>query len=95
MATLEHPPSAKAADSHSHTFNSSESMDLRALLRCSGFRIRNSKRADCARCGGKSRGTVSYNSEVAHCFRCGWAANTVTLARDLGVLPSKGCLFCG
>ena len=25
-------------------------------------------------CSGRSRGTVSYNRDVAHCFRCGWAA---------------------
>jgi hypothetical protein len=58
---------------------------LRDLLAEGGFRLRTATRADCARCQGRSRGTVSYNSEVAHCFRCGWSANRFRLARELGL----------
>ncbi len=56
------------------------------LLARSGFRIRSAKRADCARCMGRSRGTVSYTEEVAFCHRCAWKANTAALARELGLL---------
>lgn len=72
-------------ESHSRITRVSTGVDMRTLLRSSGFRIRNSKRADCVHCTGKARGTVSYNTDVAHCFRCGWATNTVTLARTLGL----------
>jgi len=58
---------------------------LRDLLASGGFRLRSGTRADCARCEGLSRGTVGYNSEVAHCFRCGWSANRFQLARELGL----------
>jgi hypothetical protein len=60
--------------------------DMRSLLERAGFRLRGSTRADCAHCEGHSRGTVSFTSEVAFCHRCNWRANTLTLARDLGVL---------
>jgi hypothetical protein len=66
----------------------SQFAELRFLLRRAGFRIRTAKRADCAYCTGNSYGTVSFNTQVAHCFRCGWAANRVTLARKLGVLAN-------
>ena len=55
------------------------------LLRDAGFQIRSAKRADCAHCRGRSRGTVSYTPEVAYCHRCAWTANTITLARELGI----------
>jgi hypothetical protein len=55
------------------------------LLERATFRVRG-KRADCARCSGRSRGTVSFTSEVAFCHRCGWSANQTTLARELGLL---------
>jgi len=58
---------------------------MRDLLAVGGFRVRTAIRADCAHCVGRSRGTVSYNAEVAHCFRCGWKANRLTLARELGL----------
>jgi hypothetical protein len=58
------------------------------LLELAGFRIRNATRADCARCEGHSRRTVSFTAQVAHCFRCGWSANQVILARELGVLSN-------
>ncbi len=60
---------------------------LRDLLAWGGFRLRTDRRADCARCQGGSRGTVGYNDEVAHCFRCGWKANRYQLARELGYGP--------
>ena len=56
---------------------------MRDLLAQGGFRLRTATRADCARCSGRSCGTVSYNAEVAHCFRCGWSANRITLAREI------------
>jgi len=67
MTTLEHPPSARAAESHSHAFKSSESTDLQALLRRAGFRIRNSKRADCPHCSGASQGTVTSQIAQSDC----------------------------
>lgn len=76
-----------AAKNDSYT-RSTESADLRILLIRAGFRIRTSKRADCVHCSGRSRGTVSYNRDVAHCFRCGWAANIRILARHLGLPDS-------
>jgi hypothetical protein len=57
----------------------------RDLLQESGFTIRGRNRADCPYCEGSSRGTVSFNSDVWHCFRCGRAGNTRTLARALGL----------
>ena len=59
---------------------------MRDLLAQGGFCVRTATRADCARCTGRSRGTVSYNAEVAHCFRCNWSANRSTLARELGLV---------
>ncbi len=56
------------------------------LLVRAKFLIRSAKRADCARCTGHSRGTVSYTEEVAFCHRCAWKANVATLARELGLL---------
>ncbi len=62
---------------------------MQDLLERAGFRLRRRSRADCIHCPGRSRGTVSFNSEVAHCFRCGWKANTYILARDLGLLTDR------
>lgn len=59
--------------------------EMRSLLEQAGFRIHRT-RADCIKCEGSSRATVSFNAEVAHCHRCKWSANTFTLARDLGLL---------
>src|SRR5262249_45949452 len=55
------------------------------LLERAGFRLRGKNRADCARCQGRSRATVSFTNEVGHCFRCQWKANTITLAKELGI----------
>src|SRR5262245_6329229 len=57
------------------------------LLERAGFRVRG-RRADCARCSGRSRGTVSLTDEVAFCHRCGWTGNRITLARELGLLAT-------
>jgi hypothetical protein len=64
-------------------------MTMSDLLERAGFRLRRRNRADCIHCPGRSRGTVSFNSEVAHCFRCGWKANTYIMARDLGLLADR------
>ena len=72
----------------SGSVKSTRAPSLPAQLKMTGFRIRSATRADCVRCTGRSGGTVSYNKEVAHCFRCDWGANWLTLARDLGVLLS-------
>jgi hypothetical protein len=57
------------------------------LLERAGFRIRG-RRADCRRCEGGSRLTVSFNDEVAFCHRCAWKANIRMLARELGLLSN-------
>jgi hypothetical protein len=67
-------------------------MNIRELLERAGFGIRSAKRADCAHCTGRSRGTVSYTERVAYCHRCGWRANDVRLARELGLGPCSGGL---
>lgn len=59
---------------------------MRDLLEWAGFRVRGLARADCIHCEGHSRGTVAFTSEVAYCHRCKWTANTLTLARELGLL---------
>lgn len=61
-------------------------LEMGDLLPRAGFRLRSARRADCAKCRGRSVGTVSYTEQLAHCFRCEWAANTTTLARELGLL---------
>ncbi len=61
---------------------------MRDLLEHAGLRIRSATRADCAHCTGRSTGTVSYNAEFAHCFRCDWATNRVGLGCELGLLGS-------
>ena len=61
---------------------------MRSLLERAGFVIRSATRADCARCTGRSRGTVAFTGEVAFCHRCKWRASTVTLAGELGLLGS-------
>lgn len=60
-------------------------MTMRELLERAGFRVRGPKRADCAHCTGRSRGTVSYTAEVAYCHRCHWTGNVLTLAHRLGL----------
>lgn len=59
------------------------------LLTLSGFTLRGTKRATCARCSGGDQTTLSYNDEVAHCFRCGWSANRFTIAKELGLFIQK------
>src|SRR5262249_6751900 len=59
------------------------------LLERAGFRVRG-RRADCPRCEGRSRLTVSVAQGVAHCHRCQWSGNRVTLARELGLLSDPG-----
>jgi hypothetical protein len=54
------------------------------LLERAGFRIRG-RRADCVKCEGSSRLTVSFNDEVAYCHRCQWTANVRTLSRELNI----------
>src|ERR1700683_5578975 len=56
---------------------------MRELLERNGFRIRGS-RADCIRCKGGSKGSVSFTREVAFCHRCKWTANAAQLAAGLG-----------
>jgi hypothetical protein len=58
-------------------------MDMRELLERAGFGLRGPRRADCAHCTGRSRGTVSYTREVAYCHRCRWTASRRRLAREL------------
>jgi hypothetical protein len=60
--------------------------DMRSLLERAGFQLRGPTRADCAHCEGHSRGTVAFTIQVAFCHRCKWRANSVTLARELGLL---------
>jgi hypothetical protein len=60
--------------------------DMRSMLPQAGFAIRGATRADCIHCEGHSRGTVAFTTEVAYCHRCKWTANTLTLARELGLL---------
>jgi hypothetical protein len=56
------------------------------LLERTDFVIRSRRRADCAYCTGRSRGTVAFNDQVAFCHRCRWTANRIALARELGLL---------
>lgn len=65
---------------------SPRTFDMRSLLEVAGFRVRSGTRADCVHCEGHSRGTVAFTGEVAFCHRCKWTANTLTLARELGLL---------
>lgn len=65
---------------------SSVPFEMSYLLNLAGFRVRSATRADCARCSGHSRSTVSFTSNVAYCHRCEWTRNKVTLARELGLL---------
>jgi hypothetical protein len=61
-------------------------INMRSLLLAAGFRLRGATRADCIHCGGQSRATVAFTAEVAFCHRCKWTANTLMLARELGLL---------
>lgn len=54
------------------------------LLSLRGAKIRGRNRADCPGCRGFR--TISFTGEVFHCFKCSWKGNTLTLARDLGLL---------
>jgi hypothetical protein len=65
------------------------------LLALSGRVPRSASRADCT-CSGHSRATISFNREVAFCFRCGWRTNSLQLARALGIrgvgrAPASSC----
>ena len=66
--------------------------DVPELLRRAGATLRGRNRADCPRCG--KRRTVSYVTDVFHCHHteCNFRGNTITLARELGLLkrlPAK------
>ena len=58
------------------------------LLERAGFQLRGKNRADCVHCAGSSHATVAFTDEVAYCHRCAWKANTVTLAKELGLLAT-------
>ncbi len=60
--------------------------DVPELLTRAGATLRGRNRADCPRCG--KRRTVSYATEVFHCHHtgCNFRGNTITLARELGLL---------
>ena len=60
--------------------------ELPDLLVRAGATLRGRNRADCPRCG--KRRTVSYATEVFHCHHtgCNFRGNTITLARELGLL---------
>ena len=60
--------------------------DMRSMLVQAGFAIRGATRANCIHCGGSSRATVSYTTDVAYCHRCKWTANIAKLARELRLL---------
>ena len=60
-------------------------MNMLGLLEQAGFRIRR-HRADCSKCTGRSRLTVSFTNEVAYCHRCHWTGNVFTVSRELGLL---------
>lgn len=59
------------------------------LLQRAGFRLRGRNRADCIHCHGRSTATLSFNTNVAHCFRCHWKANIISLGRQLGIARSS------
>ncbi len=61
-------------------------LKMQWLLETAGFRVRGATRADCIHCAGHSKGTIAFTGEVAFCHRCKWRANTITLARELGLL---------
>jgi hypothetical protein len=56
------------------------------LLVISGATLRGRNRADCPQC--HHGRTIAYTSETFFCHEasCGWKGNTITLARDLGLL---------
>ena len=60
--------------------------DVPQLLTHAGATLRRRNRADCPLCG--KRRTVSYATEVFHCHHtgCNFRGNTITLARELGLL---------
>src|SRR5258708_26715228 len=62
-----------------------DSVNVAAILVKSGYRIRG-RRADCPRCSGHSRLTVSFTDDGRfYCHRCGKGGNVRGLARRLGV----------
>lgn len=67
--------------------NSQQVESMPRLLELANFRVRGNQ-ADCARCSGRSRGTVSFTAEVAFCHRCGWTGNRIVLSRELGLLST-------
>jgi hypothetical protein len=62
---------------------------MRSLLEQAGFRVRSGTRADCIHCEGHLRATVSFTDEVAFCHRCKWRANSLFLARQLGLVQGN------
>ena len=60
--------------------------DVPTLLVRAGATLRSKGRADCPRCG--KRRTISHTEEVFNCHEstCDFKGNTVTLARELGLL---------
>lgn len=53
------------------------------LLRRSGYRV-HGRRADCAKCRGSARLTVSFTDSVGFCHRCKWRTHIRQLAKALG-----------
>jgi hypothetical protein len=61
---------------------------MSVLLERAGFRVRG-RRADCAKCTGRSRLTVSFTKERAFSRRCHWITNRISLAWKLGLLSNN------
>jgi hypothetical protein len=65
---------------------SAPELSMPELLARAGAMLRGRNRADCPRCG--ARRTISYTEEVFCCHHagCEFKGNTVTLAKELGLL---------
>jgi hypothetical protein len=63
-------------------------LSMSDLLERAGFRLRGRNRADCIHCSGSAIATVALTGNVAYCHRCKWTANTIMLAKELGLLST-------
>jgi hypothetical protein len=61
-----------------------QGFDPRAILEAAGYRVRG-RRADCPRCEGHSRLTVSLTKRLFYCHRCGVGGRISDLVRSQGI----------
>jgi hypothetical protein len=65
---------------------------IRQLLISFGMRVRNSKRANCPLCNGRSTGTIAFTERLWRCHRCNEGGDVFSLVRAVNRCDFPGAL---